>query len=57
MWQVALLWAQAGSRFTHLFEAQAINVLLASNVKKAAAQLLESEPLLISDANDKNYFW
>lgn len=37
--QVALPWAQAGSRFTHLFEALAIDVLLAANVKKAAAIL------------------
>jgi transposase len=34
--QVTLPWAQAGSRFTNLFEALAINVLLAANVKKAA---------------------
>lgn len=34
--QVALPWAQAGSRFTNLFEALAIDVLLAANVKKAA---------------------
>lgn len=34
--QVVLPWAQAGSRFTNLFEALAINVLLAANVKKAA---------------------
>ena len=31
-----LPWAQAGSRFTNLFEALAIDVLLAANVKKAA---------------------
>lgn len=37
--QVALPWAQAGSRFTNLFEALAIDVLLAANVKKAAAIL------------------
>lgn len=37
--QVALPWAEAGSRFTHLFEALAINVLQAANVKKAAALL------------------
>jgi transposase len=34
--QVALPWAQSGSRFTNLFEALAVNVLLAANVKKAA---------------------
>ncbi len=34
--QVRLPWAQAGSRFTNLFEALAIDVLLAANVKKAA---------------------
>lgn len=34
--QVTLPWAQAGSRFTNLFEALAIDVLLAANVKKAA---------------------
>ena len=37
--QVALPWAQSGSRFTHLFEALAIEVLLAANVKNAAAIL------------------
>jgi transposase len=37
--QVTLPWAQAGSRFTNLFEALAIDVLLAANVKKAAALL------------------
>jgi len=37
--QVSLPWAQAGSRFTNLFEALAIDVLLAANVKKAAAIL------------------
>ena len=37
--QVRLPWAQAGSRFTHLFEALAIDVLLAANVKRAAAIL------------------
>lgn len=36
MKQVRLPWAEAGSRFTHLFEALAINVLLAANVKRAA---------------------
>lgn len=34
--QARLPWAQAGSRFTHLFEALAIDVLLATNVKRAA---------------------
>lgn len=34
--QVTLPWAQAGSHFTNLFEALAIDVLLAANVKKAA---------------------
>lgn len=34
--QVTLPWAQAGSRFTNLFEALAIDMLLAANVKKAA---------------------
>ena len=34
--QVSLPWAQAGSRFTHLFETLAIDVLLAANIKKAA---------------------
>lgn len=34
--QVTLPWAQAGSRFTNLFEALAIDVLLAANIKKAA---------------------
>lgn len=37
--QVTLPWAQAGSRFTNLFEALAIDVLLAANVKKAAGIL------------------
>lgn len=37
--QVTLPWAQAGSRFTNLFEALAIDVLLAANVKRAAALL------------------
>jgi transposase len=37
--QVTLPWAQAGSRFTNLFEALAIDVVLAANVKKAAAIL------------------
>jgi transposase len=34
--QVTLPWAQAGSRFTNLFEALAVDILLAANVKKAA---------------------
>jgi len=34
--QANLPWAQANSRFTHLFEALAIDMLLAANVKKAA---------------------
>ena len=37
--QVTLPWAQAGSRFTNLFEVLAVDVLLAANVKKAAAIL------------------
>lgn len=37
--QVTLPWAQAGSRFTNLFEALAIDILLAANVKRAAAIL------------------
>ena len=37
--QAHLPWAEEGSRFTHLFEALAINVLQAANVKRAA-QLL-----------------
>lgn len=37
--QVTLPWAQAGSRFTNLFEALAVDVLLAANVKRAAAIL------------------
>lgn len=37
--QVTLPWAQAGSRFTNLFEALAIDVLLAANIKKAAGLL------------------
>ena len=39
MLQVTLPWAEAGSRFTHLFEALAIDVLLAANVKRPAAIL------------------
>ncbi|MFJ1252818.1 helix-turn-helix domain-containing protein [Cupriavidus sp. CuC1] len=34
--QVRMPWAEAGSRFTHLFEALAIDILLATNVKRAA---------------------
>lgn len=34
--QAKLPWAQTGSRFTHLFEALAIDVLLAANVLQAA---------------------
>jgi transposase len=37
--QVTLPWAQAGNRFTNLFEALAIDVLLAANIKKAAGLL------------------
>jgi len=37
--QVSLPWAEAGSRFTHLFEALAINVLLAANIERAAGLL------------------
>ena len=37
--QVTLPWAQAGSRFTNLFEALAIDVLRAANVKRAAGIL------------------
>jgi transposase len=37
--QIELPWAAAGARFTHMFEALAIDVLLAANVKRAA-QLL-----------------
>lgn len=37
--QVTLPWAQARSRFTHLFEALAIDVLLATTVSRAAALL------------------
>lgn len=37
--QVSLPWAEAGSRFTHLFEALAINVLLATNIERAAGLL------------------
>jgi transposase len=37
--QVTLPWAQTGSRFTNLFEALAIDVLLAANTKKAAGIL------------------
>ncbi|MGE5622774.1 MAG: ISL3 family transposase [Bacillota bacterium] len=34
--QARLPWAEEGGRFTHLFEALAIDVLLAANVKRAA---------------------
>ena len=34
--QAALPWAESGSRFTNMFEALAINVLLATNVKRGA---------------------
>lgn len=34
--QVKLSWAEAGSRFTHLFEVLAIDILQAANVKRAA---------------------
>lgn len=37
--QVTLPWAQASSRFTHWFEALAIDVLRAANIKRAAALL------------------
>lgn len=37
--QVVLPWAESGSRFTHLFEALAIRVLLAANVQKSAELL------------------
>jgi transposase len=37
--QVVLPWAESGSRFTNMFEALAIEVLQASNVKRAAALL------------------
>ena len=37
--QVRLPWAEVGSRFTHLFEALAIDVLRATNVKRAAELL------------------
>lgn len=37
--QARLPWAEAGSRFTHLFEALAINVLLAANIERAAGLL------------------
>jgi transposase len=38
--QVRLPWAQAGGRFTHLFEALGITVLRATNVKRAGEILL-----------------
>lgn len=37
--QAKLPWAEAGSRFTHLFEVLAIDMLRAANVKQAAAIL------------------
>jgi transposase len=37
--QARLPWAEAGSRFTHLFEVLAIDMLQAANVKRAAAIL------------------
>ena len=37
--QARLPWAEAGSRFTHLFEVLAIEMLQAANVKRAAAIL------------------
>ena len=37
--QARLPWAEAGSRFTHLFEVLAIDMLKAANVKQAAAIL------------------
>ena len=37
--QVDLPWTEAGSRFTNMFEALAIDVLLAANVKRAASLL------------------
>lgn len=37
--QVSLPWAEAGSRFTNMFEALAIDVLLATNVKRGAELL------------------
>lgn len=37
--QARLPWADEGSRFTHLFEALAVNVLLAANIERAAGLL------------------
>ena len=37
--QVDLPWTDVGSRFTHMFEALAIDVVLAANVKRAAQPL------------------
>src|SRR4030066_1677062 len=37
--QARLPWAGEGSRFTHLFEALAVNVLLAANIERAAGLL------------------
>jgi transposase len=37
--QAGLPWAEEGSRFTHLFEALAVNVLLAANIERAAGLL------------------
>lgn len=37
--QARLPWANEGSRFTHLFEALAVNVLLAANIERAAGLL------------------
>jgi transposase len=40
--QARLPWAEAGSRFTHLFEVLAIDILRAANIKQAAAILRTS---------------
>lgn len=37
--QACLPWADEGSRFTHLFEALAVNVLLAAKIERAAGLL------------------
>jgi transposase len=37
--QARLPWADEGNRFTHLFEALAVNVLLAANIERAAGLL------------------
>lgn len=37
--QARLPWADEGSRFTHLFEALAVNILLAANIERAAGLL------------------